>query len=154
MLKHIKFLQVLLGLAFFLIFSPHAMAQTSCVNLPSESASQINFTDKDQELITRTKSENDLRFNRDYKGKIFAACVSFARMVKHEGLTRGDFYTLMFNSSRSFSEPYWCEVSAEDASKFIDSNNGDPYFLVGVIDDAWTVHLELTGCNFLVLKRY
>lgn len=159
MTKHVRFFCnafIFLGL---IIFAPNAMAQNECGQVQSEFSPKISFYDKDRKLITQTKSENDLRFVRDYKGKNFAACVTFHKISGPYKGTDGIRYLFYFNPinltpsiSTTISPLYGCEMTELNASKFVDATKGDRYLMVGAIDDANGATILFNGCTLTKLE--
>lgn len=152
-------------LLILLSFSIDAKAQINCSNVVKLS-DRIDFTNDDFDAIVETGTKNALRFDRDYKGRIFGTCAKYSRMVRHENFGGLVTYSIIFNNINSYiyyyergiktnagGENYVCSVSQEEANTFIDSSAGDIFLIVGAIGKVWTTsQIPLTSCIFVPLK--
>jgi len=96
-----------------------------------------------------TYEQNQIRFNRDYRGKEFEAILPFR--AARETFFGGE-YTVEFGTKGFLSE-LGCTVSDKDAvNRLIDWNKGDRIKVRGVVKDVSFGAVRLDDCMFEVIE--
>jgi hypothetical protein len=120
-----------------LSLSSQALGQTS---------QQTPFGAKDIETITKTAKSNQMRFKRDYKGKLFEATLPVNRIS--ENFLSKDRYTATFGRN-TFSNNVDCEVADQKTIELMmDWDEGQMVTVSGTIDDTIMGDIRLKGCQY------
>jgi hypothetical protein len=95
------------------------------------------FTLRDANAVVDSRS-NQVRFNRDYKGKIFQDTLTLKSITE---TPRGSGYDVSFDGAD-------CRVTATDAQRMIDWNKGQQVRVTGSIRTTASGDLQLDACSF------
>lgn len=115
--------------------SPHAFGQDT----PPLGA-------KDIERITKTSQTNDIRFNRDYKGKSFQATLPVNQIA--ENFLISDRYTATFGKNL-FTNNVTCDVSDRTTiDQMMDWEKGQMVKVSGTIKKTLMGNIALENCQF------
>ena len=96
------------------------------------------FTLKDAERIVATSHGNEIRFNRDFKGKEF-----------HDVLVLDTIWAgLVGGYDVNFNEGIHCHIDEVGAKKLIDWDPGKRVKVTGTINTTLLGIIDLRGCEF------
>jgi hypothetical protein len=101
-------------------------------------ATATYFTLRDAKAIVDTSRSNEVRFNRDYKGKTFQDILTFKSITER---LFGSGYDVSFDGAD-------CRVNATEAQRLIDWNKGQQVRVAGSIRTTALGDLQLDACSF------
>jgi hypothetical protein len=116
------------------------MAASAVAALACGTANAQSFGVDDVDRIVEVSRNNDLKFARDYKGKIFTANVAYKKIVES---TFGVGYTVYFDVG-------WCSGVVDKAvlDRVVDWDTGRMVRLRGLIDSTFMGNMTLEHCTF------
>jgi uncharacterized protein YraI len=101
-------------------------------------ATATYFTLRDAKDIVDTSRGNEVRFNRDYKGKTFQDVLTLKSITER---LLGSGYNVSFDGAD-------CRVNATEAQRMIDWNKGQQVRVTGSIRTTAFGDLQLDACSF------
>jgi predicted metalloprotease len=136
------------GLRMGSIQSCNTFAATPAVEQYAQSAPM--FTTKDIPKIVETSRSNEIRFNRDYKGKMFSDVLPFTRA---SGTWLGGGYRVGFGSKGMGGGGVDCQISDPTVlNEVVEWNPGLMVSVTGRIRTTSMGDLQLENCDLVVKK--
>jgi len=110
---------------------------------PSPTEHEAAFSASDMAKIAETSRTNEIRFNRDYKGRDFHAVLIFDR-VSESTFTKGQYMVALKSATGKQAD---CKISNPAVvNTVVDWNKGQNVEVSGVINDTVLGDLQLSNC--------
>ena len=112
----------------------------------AQSSSPVSLTTDDLPKIVSTYRENEIRFKRDFVGKLFSDVLPFRSAT--ESMFSGGSYRIGFGTG-GFTSDVDCRVtSSADISRIVNWNKGEKIHIQGLVKDVTMGSVQLDRCNF------